>query len=74
MSDLYMPYTLFSRGEPYVNISYTSKGHFIRFSATTQDTRRCRFIAHTADLSAFAGCSAIPVNLLRQGSNELDSS
>ncbi len=27
-----------------------------------------------ADLSAFAGCSALPVNLLRQGSNALDSS
>jgi len=28
------------------------------------DIRRCRFIAHTADLSAFAGYSAIPMNLL----------
>ncbi len=27
-------------------------------------SRRCRFIAHTADLSAFAGCSGIPLNLL----------
>src|SRR6266851_8958643 len=26
---------------------------------------RCRFIVHTADLSAFAGCSAIPLNLLK---------
>ncbi len=27
----------------------------------TRPSRRCRFIAHTADLSAFAGCSTIPI-------------
>jgi len=28
------------------------------------DTRRCRLIAHTADLSALRGCSAIRIHLL----------
>ncbi len=45
-------------------ITRPSVGADYGFEANTPDTRRCRFIAHTADLSAFAGSSTIPLNFL----------